>query len=380
MVAELLKRTPLYNRHLAAGARMGSFAGWEMPVSYSGILEEHRAVRASAGLFDISHMGVVELRGPDAGAACQELTTNDVRRLGDGQGQYSLLCNEQGGVIDDVIVYRLASERYLLCLNAANTDGDVAWIREHACSGVEVVNRSVETALLALQGPRAEDLLAPHSSAEVWQLRPFGCLEARVAGAPTIVARTGYTGGDGFELFVPADAVGGLWDALLSGGRVVLPAGLGARDTLRLEAGLLLHGEDMGPMTSALEASLGWVVKLDAGPFIGREALAAEARQGPARRLVRLVLMGSGVPRRGCEISREGQKIGVVTSGTMSPMLRKGIALGSVESPHHRVGTRVAVRIRGRAVDAEIIRGPFYSQRTSHPRSFEDRSVVVGPS
>jgi len=354
---------------------MVTFAGWEMPGRYKGILEEHRAVRATAGLFDISHMGVVELLGREAAATCQELTTNDVRRLGDGQAQYSLLCNQQGGVLDDVIVYRLGPERYMLCLNAANTEADVAWIRDHIQRGVQVADRSAGTALLALQGPLAESLLSPHAVADVGELGSFGCRETSVAGVPAVVARTGYTGGDGFELFVASEGALQLWNALLGAGSSPVPVGLGARDTLRLEAGLLLHGADMGPTTSALEASLDWVVKLDAGPFIGRDALAVEAKVGPRRRLVRLILKDSGVPRHGCEILREGQKIGVVTSGTMSPMLRKGIALGFVDRPHHQVGTRVAIRIRGRTVDAEIVRGPFYP-RQSHPgKSGTDRPV-----
>jgi aminomethyltransferase len=371
-MTEALKRTSLYARHRAAGARMVAFAGWEMPAQYRGVLDEHRAVRERAGLFDVSHMGTVELCGPEAGATCQLLTTNDVRRLKDGRAQYSILCNERGGMLDDIIVYRRSAERYLLCVNAANTAADVAWIREHATNRVDVVDRSTETALLALQGPRAAQALAPLAQHPIMDLPAFSCMDTQVDGVAVLVGRTGYTGEDGFELFAPAVSGGRLWDALLDGVEQVAPAGLGARDVLRLEAGLLLHGVDMGPETSPLEVGLAWVVKLDAEPFVGREALLAEARRAPSRRLAGLVLAGPGVPRHGYPISREGRRVGAVTSGTMSPVLRKGIALGMVECPHDALRTRLGVQIRERTVDAEVVRRPFYSRRPPHaPRSLD---------
>jgi aminomethyltransferase len=357
-----LRHTPLHDRHQAARARLVPFAGWEMPISYRGILEEHRAVRACAGLFDVSHMGEIELAGPRAAAVCQELTANDVRRLEDLQAQYSLLCNEAGGIIDDVLLYRRGPERYLLCVNAANTDIALAWIREHNRGRATVIDRSAETALVALQGPRAVDVLERHASVAVRALAAFGCAEATVAGVRALVSRTGYTGDDGFELFVAAEHAGALWDALCTG--EVVPAGLGARDTLRLEAGLPLHGEDIGPETSALEAGLGWVVKLDKGPFIGAQALAAEARRGPARRLVGLALCEPGVPRHGCAVVRDGRRVGTVTSGTFSPMLGKGIAMGYVERGNEAPGVRASIEIRGRLVAAEIVRRPFYRRPT----------------
>lgn len=360
MLPATLKRTPLYERHRTAGARLVEFAGWEMPLSYRGILQEHRAVRTSVGLFDCSHMGFVELRGGDAGATCQELTTNDVRRLGDGQAQYSLLCNDNGGVLDDVIVYRFGPERYAICLNAANTESDVAWIRAHRHGQTEVVDRSAATALLALQGPRAVDILAQRVAVPIRSLSPFTFLSTAVAGILAVVARTGYTGGDGFELFVAADKAAPLWDLLLEADQGVVPAGLGARDTLRLEAGFLLHGMDMGPTTSALEAGLGWVVKLNSEPFVGRDALAEEARRTPARRMAGLVLRSAGVPRRGYAILHDGRRVGLITSGGMSPILGKGIGLGYVEHPYEEPGTQVAVEIRGRAVPANVVRRPFF--------------------
>ncbi len=354
-----LKRTPLYDEHRRAGARMVPFAGWEMPLSYAGILEEHRAVRSRAGLFDVSHMGVVELRGTGAEETVQGLTTNDVRRLQDGRAQYSLLLNDRGGILDDVIVYRLGATRFALCVNAANTDADLTWIRRHARPGTEVEERSPGTALLALQGPRAVETLRPHAAAAIVALAPFCCVEASVAGVETLVARTGYTGEDGFELFVPADRVDRVWNALL-GSPIVQPGGLGARDTLRLEAGLLLHGADMDATTSPYEAGLERFVRLDGDPFIGREAVAAVARDGTARRIARLVLRGPGIPRRGYPVTRSGRRIGVVTSGGMAPVLGRGIALAMVEREYAAAGTCLAVEIRGRAAEAEAVQTPFH--------------------
>jgi aminomethyltransferase len=339
---------------------MIAFGGWEMPLHYTGILEEHRAVRGGAGLFDVSHMGEVELRGPGAAALCQYLTTNDVERLRDGHAQYTLLCNDQGGVIDDLIVYRLHAERFLLCVNAANAARDLDWIRERGVGRAEILDRSSELALLALQGPGAVDVLAPVTEAPIRSLPPFGCVETRVAGQEAIVARTGYTGGDGFEIFVAAAAAVRLWDALLARDGPVVPVGLGARDTLRLEAGLLLHGADMDAGTSALEAGLGWIVKLDCGPFIGRDALASQAKAGVRRRLAGLLLQERGVPRHDYTVSRGGTRVGTVTSGGISPMLGKGIALAYMERPHDGLGTTVEIDIRGRAVAAKVVRRPFF--------------------
>jgi len=340
---------------------MVDFAGWEMPLSYRGILEEHRAVRTSAGAFDVSHMGVVELRGSQAMALCQMLTTNDVGRLREGRAQYSLLCNEQGGILDDIVVYRLEADRLVLCVNAANAEADVAWIRKHAIAGVQIDDLSRETALIAVQGPRAATGLEPLiGEPSVGGLSRFGCVEAPIIGVLALIARTGYTGEDGFEIFVSADHAVRVWDALLGAGSGITPAGLGARDTLRLEAGLLLHGTDMDATTSPFEADLGAFVKLDSGPFVGRDALTAELRTGPARRLVGIALRDPGVPRHGYPIVLRGQRIGVVTSGGISPMLGRGIALGYVEPPHDVIGTVVEIEVRGRRLEGEVVRRPFY--------------------
>ena len=263
----------------ALGARFVDFGGWEMPVQYTGIIDEHHAVRQRAGLFDVSHMGEIELRGPRALAACQALTVNDVGRLRDGQAQYSLLCLPSGGVVDDIIVHRIAPERLLLCVNAGNTEKDFAWIREHR-DGAEVVDRSAEFAQLALQGPRATDILMPVTDLPLQEIPSFSFREGQVAGRRALVAHTGYTGEDGWEIYCGAEEALAVWNALLDAGRPfgIAPAGLGARDTLRLERALPLYGHELTEETTPLEAGLGWVVRLNKGEFIGRDVAAAPAR------------------------------------------------------------------------------------------------------
>ncbi len=356
------RRTPLYDAHRALGARIVEFAGWDMPLSYAGIIEEHVAVRRHCGLFDVSHMGELELRGPNAAALCQRLTVNDVARLKIGDGQYSILCNDAGGVIDDVIVYRTGADRYLVVVNAANTDTDREWIASHATPGAELVDRSAEFALLALQGPEAEVVLRTLTPLDLSMLRPFTTLEGPVAGERTLVSRTGYTGEDGFELFVAPAAARAVWDAVLeaAGRRGGAAAGLGARDTLRLEAGLPLCGTDMDATTTPLEAGLAWVVKLRKGDFVGRAALAAQAEGGLRRRLVGLTLDEPGIPRHGYPIWRGDARVGEVTSGTKSPTLGTFIGVGYVDAASAAPGTAVAVEIRGRRVPAHVVDRPFY--------------------
>lgn len=356
-----MKRTPLYEAHRALGARMVDFAGWEMPVQYRGIIDEHVAVRTRAGLFDVCHMGEVEIRGPGALAACQRATANDVGRLSDGTAQYSLLLDPGGGIVDDVIVHRLAAERVMICVNASNRDTDVAYLREHA-TGAEVVDVSDATALLALQGPRATAILARCTTAPLASLPRFAFAAAEVAGRRALVAHTGYTGEDGWELYAAADDARALWDALLEAGQAdgLSPAGLGARDTLRLEAALPLYGHELGLDTSPYEARLAWVVRPDKGEFVGREALRAARTRGPRRCLVGIELVEAGVPRAEYRVLREGHAVGVLTSGTKSPTLGKGIALGYVEPAASAVGSALAVEIRGRAVAAQVVPLPFY--------------------
>jgi aminomethyltransferase len=358
----MARRTPIYDAHVALGARLIEFGGWDMPLSYSGAAEEHQAVRERCGLFDVSHMGEVELRGPRAAEVCQYLTANDVAKLRIGDAQYSVLCNERGGVIDDLVVLRTGAERYVLIVNAANTAVDVAWITEQNRGRAVVVDRSDELALLALQGPDSEVVLRTLTPAPLVALRPFAAIETTVAGRLAWVSRTGYTGEDGFELLLDAGDARAVWDAVLEAlrRRRGLPAGLAARDTLRLEAGLPLHGNDVDAETTPLEAGLAWVVKLAKGDFVGRAPLAAQAESGPPRRLVAFELSEPAVPRHGHPIRHEGTAVGAVTSGMRSPTLGTFIGLGYVESGVSAPATPIAVEIRGRQVPGRIVNRPFY--------------------
>jgi aminomethyltransferase len=356
------QRTPLYDRHRALGARLVDFAGWEMPVSYSGALDEHAAVRERCGLFDVSHMGEVQVRGRGAAAWCDRMTVNDVGRLEDGGGQYSVLCDDRGGVLDDLIVYRLTADHFVLVVNASTTAADLAWMREHASSDVELIDRSGETGLLAVQGPRAAQVLGGLTALDVGGMRSFTIRESTVAAENVLVSRTGYTGEDGFELFVASDRLGVLWDAVLGAMRSVegVACGLAARDTLRLEAGLPLYGSDMDRSTTPLEAGLGWVVKLGKGDFIGRSTLAAQRDHGIPRRLVGLEMLEAGVPRHGQTVAVTGAPVGQITSGTKSPTLGRFIAMAYVATPHGEVGTTVEVDVRGRPHQARVVPRPFY--------------------
>ncbi len=358
-----LKRTPLYPWHRERGARMSAFAGWEMPLWYTRISEEVLAVRRAAGLFDVSHMGQLELRGPHALAALQVLGTNDARRLRDGQAQYSLLCCEDGGVLDDIIAYRLAADRYLLCVNAANTARDREWIETHA-SGAEVVDLSEETALLALQGPRASDILATLGLTQLASVRRFHFTTTSLDGAEVILARTGYTGEDGWELFCPQAQALAIWGRLLDAGKPfgLVPCGLGARDLLRLEAALPLYGHELHERVTPLEAGLAWAVRFEKEAFIGREALQRQAENGIERKLAGMVLTGEGIPRQGYAVMVQGTQVGEVTSGGKSPTLGKSIALGYLATAFAKVGATVEIDIRGRAAAACVVALPFYKR------------------
>jgi len=360
---ETLKRTPLYQKHVAAGARLVPFAGWEMPVQYAGIIEEHRAVRTRAGLFDVSHMGEAEIAGPGAIGFVQRLVTNDVARLAVTQALYTPMCTPDGGVIDDLLVYRVSETDLMLVLNASNTDEDLAWIRDHAGPDVRVTDRSAEIALLALQGPRAPEILQRLTAAPLGEIRYYWFRpDVQVAGRTVLVSRTGYTGEDGFELYARAADATHLWDAILTAGarEKVVPIGLGARDTLRLEAGYRLHGNDMDKSITPLEAALGWTVKLEKGEFIGADALRRQKAQGLTRRLVGFTLEGRAIARHGFAIQREGAAVGQVTSGSFSPTLEKSIGLGFVPPADVAPGQPLAVDIRGRAVPGVVTKLPFY--------------------
>ena len=359
-----LKRTPLYDLHKKLGGKIVPFAGWELPVQYSGVIEEHRAVRQAVGLFDVSHMGEIWVTGPESLQFLQMLCCNDLSRVSDGQAQYSALLNEQGGVIDDLIIYRYHTEKFLLCVNASNKDTDYAWIAGRNTFNTVVQDVSAEFGQLALQGPKWQELVnSIPDLAPATQCKPFHFLELSWQGTPVIVARTGYTGEDGVEIFVPKNSAEELAEALLEVGQSfgILPCGLGARDSLRLEACLPLHGHELGTEISALESGLGWIVKFDKGDFIGREALLAEKERGSKRRLVGLELLEPGIARaHDLVVAADGAKIGEVTSGTKTPWLQKALALALVDAQFCKVDQELAVSIRGRQIRAKVVKTPFY--------------------
>jgi aminomethyltransferase len=355
------RRTPLHEVHRRLGARMVEFAGFSMPVQYTSIVEEHRAVREAAGLFDISHMGQIRLQGSGAVAAAERLLTRPVASLRSGRVRYALLCNQEGGVVDDVTVYRLAEDALLLCVNAANIEKDYRWITRHAPAEAGVRNTSDTTSLLALQGPAGVEVLTKVSSPRAAELARYGFDQLEVAGCDALVSRTGYTGSDGFEIYLEADHAERVFEALLREGRSagLVPAGLGARDTLRLEAAMPLYGPELDETTSPLEAGLGRFVKLEAGGFIGAEAIARRRDAGLRRSLVGFELEGRGVARAGYEITRDGRTVGRVTSGAPSPTLGKSIGLAYVPPELATPGTALDVVIRGRGVPARVVETPF---------------------
>jgi aminomethyltransferase len=359
-------RTPLYAAHLRLGARVVEFAGWDMPVQYSGLLEEHEAVRGAVGLFDVSHMGEVVFRGPKALPALQALFTNDLSKVADGQAQYGCLCRDDGTIVDDVVVYRRSAEDLLVCVNAGNRQKDYEWLAGHA-GGAEVRNESDDWGQVALQGPKAQAVLARLTGLDLAAIKTYRHAPGVVAGVRCLVARTGYTGEDGFELFCPAGETEKVWNALLEAGAPdgILPAGLGCRDTLRLEMAYRLYGSDMDDTTSPLEAGLGWVVKLDKGEFIGRAALLRQKEQGLTRRLAGFQLQASGIARHGYDALRDGRKVGVVTSGTRSPSLKTSIGLAYLPPALAAEGSAFAVEIRGKPVAAVVVKTPFLIRKSS---------------
>jgi aminomethyltransferase len=346
---QTLLRTPLYERHVSLGARMVPFAGWEMPVQYEGVIPEHRAVREDCGVFDVSHMGEIEVEGPHARDLLQSVLSNDVDRLEIGDAQYTLLTNEQGGIVDDLIVYRLEGGRYLLVVNASNSDADYEWVKERERPGSDVRNVSDRYSLLAVQGPRSIERLGLDDAPA------FTFAMGEVDGIEVMVNRTGYTGETGVELMVMNDDTVALWDAVLERGAT--PAGLGARDTLRLEVCYPLHGNDIGPETDAISAGLGWVCALDKD-FTGVEELRRIKAEGPAGKLVAFVMQEPGIPRQGMVIAEGGE----VTSGTHSPMLDKGIGMGYVPTEHSEPGTSLTIDVRGRERRAETVKKPIYKK------------------
>jgi len=356
--------TPLADRHVALGARMVEFGGWQMPLQYSGIIEEHRAVRSRAGLFDLCHMGELFVEGEDAAGALGYALPSDPATLKVGRAHYSMICFPDGGVLDDLIVYRLGDERFMIVANASNAAAVSDALAERLAGRRLVLDdRSLATGMVAIQGPMAAGILAPLTDVDLAALRYYGIATGMVAGTPALVARTGYTGEDGFEVVVDITETGRVWDALMAAGvpAGAIPVGLGARDTLRLEAGMPLYGNELGPDTTPFDAGLGRVVKLTKeGDFVGRVALEKASVEGPQKTLVGLTVRGRGIARHGYAVFSGDKRVGVVTSGTQSPTLGQPIAMAYVTPSEAAAGTIVDVDIRGQRVPAEVVPMPFY--------------------
>ncbi len=354
------RQTPLNQAHRKLGARMVDFAGWDMPVQYTaGVIGEHETVRNACGLFDVSHMGEVEFRGQGALEAANALITNDLARCADGQAVYAGLLNDRGGFVDDVVAYRFSPEHIFICVNAGNREKDFAWMLEHA-KGVKPVNRSDDYAQIAVQGPKAVELLQRLTRTDLSKIATYRFAEGDVAGAACIISRTGYTGEDGFELYLSPDQAEPVWSKLLEEG--AKPAGLGCRDSLRTEMKYALYGNDIDDDHTPLEAGLGWIVKMDKGDFIGRAALEKQKAEGVKRKLVGFEMTDSGIPRHGYGVLRDGQKVGEVTSGTMGPTVKKAIGMAYVPTDLAADGSQFQIDIRGRPVGARVVKTPFHKK------------------
>jgi aminomethyltransferase len=361
-----LKKTPLHDRHRASGARMVPFGGWDMPVEYSGIVAEHMGVRERAGLFDVSHMGQVEIAGGNALEAVQRVSCNDASRLQVGQAQYSGLLTPQGTFVDDLLVYRLAPQHFLLVVNASHIDRDFSYISDgiKPAGDAVAVNASSRYALIAVQGPRALEILQPLTGVDLAPMKYYWFAHGEVAGVRAIVSRTGYTGEDGFEIFVPPQSAEKVWLALIQSGAPagLIPCGLGARDTLRLEAAMRLHGNDIDETTTVLEADLGWIVGWKKDDFVGADALRRQRAEGVKRKLVGFEMLERGIARQGYPIYSGETAVGTVTSGTQTPYLKKAIGLGYVPAELSAPGTPLDVDIRGRRTRAQVVPTPFYKR------------------
>jgi aminomethyltransferase len=362
--SQVLRRTPLWERHRALGGKMVPFGGWDMPVEYSGLSEEHRAVRERAGLFDVSHMGEIRVRGPKAFETVQRLTCNDVAALDDGKVQYSAFLTPEGTFVDDLLTYRIAADDFLLVVNASNTPKDVAWAKAAESSEAGVEDESPVWAQLALQGPRAEAILQTLTETPLPRITYYRFEAGKVRGVPALLSRTGYTGEDGFEVYLHPDHAVEVWDAILKAGEPhgILPAGLGARDTLRLEACLALYGNDIDDQHTPWEANLGWIVKMKKGDFQGRDALAKQKEAGVPRKLVGFEVTGRGIARHGYPLTADGGT-GVVTSGTQTPTVGKPIGLAYVPAEKSAPGTSLAIDVRGREVPGVVVPTPFYRHK-----------------
>lgn len=366
---EILKQTPLYAEHVALNAKIVNFGGWAMPVQYSGIIEEHQAVRNQAGLFDVSHMGEIEVRGLNSLAFLQRLVTNDVAKMTVGQCQYNLMCYPTGGVVDDLLIYKYSNDHYLLVVNAGNKDKDYAWILEQRkqweMADVGLEDQSEQTGQIALQGPLSLEILTPLTDVQLVELQYYHFTTGQVVGIPALISRTGYTGEDGFEIYVSAARTPELWQKILAAGKTygLIPAGLGARDTLRFEAKMPLYGHELSAEHTPLEAGLGMFVSLTKGEFNGREVLAEQKSSGVKEKLVGFSMVERGVARGGYVLEKEGRVIGEVTTGSFSPTLKANLGLGYVLKEEANVGNEINVIIRDKGVKAQIVTTPFYKRQ-----------------
>ncbi|HZS06655.1 MAG TPA: glycine cleavage system aminomethyltransferase GcvT [Blastocatellia bacterium] len=362
-----LKKTALNGVHRRLGGRMVEFGGWDMPVQYSGTIDEHLAVRTAAGIFDVSHMGEIEIRGPQALEFVQHLTPNNAAKLADGQAQYSALLYPEGTFVDDILVHRFGPEHFFICVNASNADKDFAWTSDHVNGfDVEALNTSDQYTQLAIQGPKALAILQPFADVDLGAIKYYWFTRGHVDDVPAIIARTGYTGEDGFEIYFDPGESERIWNKVLEAGRPhgMLPCGLAARNTLRLEAKMALYGHEIDNTTTAYEADLGWIVKLDKGDFIGRERLAAQKAEGVKRKLVGFEMIERGIGRDGYPVFLAGgaEPVGHVTSGSPAPFLHKNIGLTYLPVDQAAIGTRFDIEIRGRRVAAEVVPTPFYKR------------------
>ncbi len=357
------RKTALYEVHKKLGAKMVEFGGYVMPVQYKGIIEEHRRVRSSVGIFDVSHMGEFVIKGDKAQEYLQRMTLNDVTKLVDYRAQYSAMCYEDGGLVDDLIILRFP-DHYMVIANAANREKDFQWMKQLVISGVELTDISDDFSLFAVQGRKAEATLQKLTDLNLSEIKYYWFREGKIAGVDAVVSRTGYTGEDGFEVGIDASESVKVWQAILEAGKEfdIAPIGLGARDTLRLEMKYCLYGNDIDETTNPIEAGLGWITKLDKGDFIGRDAILKAKEKGITRKLVGFELQDRAFPRHGYKILKDGEEIGYVTSGTFSPSLDKGIGMGYINAPFHEVGTPITISIRGREVPAQVVKTPFYQR------------------
>jgi len=361
---EALKRTALNAIHRASGAKMVDYCGWDMPVEYSGITREHLAVRTAAGIFDVSHMGELEIRGPQALALLQHVTSNDASHLQNFQAQYSALMLPSGSAIDDCVVHRFAADHYFVCVNAANTDKDYAWVVQCNTFGAQVQNVSAQYSQIALQGPCALPIMVKVTEPNPKDLKYYWFRQARCAGVDGILARTGYTGEDGFEFYFPPASSEHLWNTLLDAGKAagLIPAGLGARNTLRLEAGYALYRHELDEQTTLLEANLGWITKLEKGNFIGRDVLLRQRAEGVAKKLIGFEMIDRAPARDGYPVWIDAKKVGIVTSGSPAPYLKKNIGMAFVPPDSAQTGREIQIEIRGRQASARIVSLPFYKR------------------